>query len=579
MLRIVLLSLLLSSLPKQDLAADAAYVADETALLQTSVHNLKRTHEDAAPGRRKAELEQLKLFPFLDDIQLLANDNQEADGTEADDNKGTEGTISQYIQPPSEADDDKEAEDTKMLVDAKNATTDKKTPKNATTSGERTNNSTDRQTKSSTNKAAKNSTSASKKHAWENGKKPPEPEELEEHKPTTPWHLVKLDLWKFPLAMCLDGSPGSFYMQSSSSKRAQNKWVIHHEGGTWCALDVPSRLKGWKQVDHCLQRTSGALGTSTQNKPTPYDNRHIMETINNGELTANATTNPLMHDWNHVHVNYCDGGSFSGRNTTSQIVKACINNDTCSSKELHFKGNFVLEAVIQTLLEEHGLDKAKEAVLAGCGAGGLATYLHADKWHAALPEETFVVALVDSGFFLDWSMTTPEGEPRQFGRQLRSVFNLHNASGAMAWKCAENQNSLQEPLSDCFFPEHGSNFISVPVFARQSMVDTYQLSAELGCDFNKDDTPMLEQSINAYRKYLALAMNTSLLSQHQNGAFVSNCQYHCGHWNDLAIGGMDMSRAFSKWYSERYKAWERGMPASHPSMRLWQDREWSCPDC
>ena len=48
-----------------------------------------------------------------------------------------------------------------------------------------------------------------------------------------------------------------------------------------------------------------------------------------------------------------------------------------------------------------GLGAASDVVVSGCSAGGLATYLHVDRWAAALPKAK-VRGLPDSGFFLDF---------------------------------------------------------------------------------------------------------------------------------------------------------------------------------
>lgn len=390
------------------------------------------------------------------------------------------------------------------------------------------------------------------------------------------WKLHKLDLWKYPHAQCLDGSPGSFYLRNASNLLHRIKWAINLEGGSWCALDVPDREKGWKQMEHCLERTSRSLGSSIPLQETPDH-----ESTAKGVLSVDKELNPLMHDWNHVYVNYCDGGSFSGRNISATIVNDCTDASdpkTCSSKELHFKGNFVLEAIIDTL-KEHALQQATEVVLSGCGSGGLATILHADKLKAALPS-AFVSTLVDSGFFLDWSMSTPTGETRDFGDQLRSVFDLHNATGAMNEKCVEKQGQLGDPASSCFFPEHATSYMSVPTFAAQSTVDSFQLNAILGANFTSDNKAQLGETVNTYRRYMELAMNMSLLSQHQNGAFVSSCQYHCGHWDDIVIDGLHISSAFKKWHEGRLAVFEAAQPSSAGSaVRLWQSSEWPCTDC
>ena len=70
---------------------------------------------------------------------------------------------------------------------------------------------------------------------------------------------------------------------------------------------------------------------------------------------------------------------------------------------LHFAGSRILNESIRYLTTQHGLTQAKEVVVGGCSAGGLAVFLHADRWAAALPSVPRVVGRVDRGFFLDTS--------------------------------------------------------------------------------------------------------------------------------------------------------------------------------
>ena len=44
-------------------------------------------------------------------------------------------------------------------------------------------------------------------------------------------------------------------------------------------------------------------------------------------------------------------------------------------------------------------------------AGGLATYMHADKWAQAMPEGVRVAAMPDSGFFLDYQGLPADATP------------------------------------------------------------------------------------------------------------------------------------------------------------------------
>lgn len=68
-----------------------------------------------------------------------------------------------------------------------------------------------------------------------------------------------------------------------------------------------------------------------------------------------------MHDWNHVHVNYVDGGSFSG-NRSAPVFDATTN------QTLFFRGKRILRAVMLDLLSNRGMHSATEVVLSGCSA-------------------------------------------------------------------------------------------------------------------------------------------------------------------------------------------------------------------
>ena len=42
-------------------------------------------------------------------------------------------------------------------------------------------------------------------------------------------------------AVCLDGSPGGFYLRRGSA----NKWIVFHQGGGWCGSHGRSWGGGW----------------------------------------------------------------------------------------------------------------------------------------------------------------------------------------------------------------------------------------------------------------------------------------------------------------------------------------------
>ncbi|KAJ8448719.1 hypothetical protein Cgig2_010606 [Carnegiea gigantea] len=84
------------------------------------------------------------------------------------------------------------------------------------------------------------------------------------------------------------------------------------------------------------------------------------EEVFSGILSNNQSLNPDFYNWNRVKLRYCDGASFAGNSKF---------------------GN--------------------EALLSGCSAGGLATFLHCDSFTKFLPGNATVKCLSDAGFFLD----------------------------------------------------------------------------------------------------------------------------------------------------------------------------------
>uniref|UniRef100_M1BVB3 Pectin acetylesterase n=1 Tax=Solanum tuberosum TaxID=4113 RepID=M1BVB3_SOLTU len=97
-----------------------------------------------------------------------------------------------------------------------------------------------------------------------------------------------------------------------------------------------------------------------------------------------------FYNWNRVWVNYCDGSSFTGD-----------VEDVDPGNKLYFRGARILKAVLQDLSLK-GLQNAKNAILSGSSAGGLATILNCDKFKAFFSNDSIKVKCVASaGFFIN----------------------------------------------------------------------------------------------------------------------------------------------------------------------------------
>jgi len=137
-----------------------------------------------------------------------------------------------------------------------------------------------------------------------------------------------------------------------------------------------------------------------------------------------------------VFMKYCDGGSFSGNNAT-------VNS--YNNHPLYFRGFKILQAMRDDLFNNRGLkvrirsfppfgfswnsyfvsDRlfelqqfATDAVISGCSAGGLATFLHLDWWKANLANNTHVAGMPDSGFFLDFESPRQRFETTLYSQSL-----------------------------------------------------------------------------------------------------------------------------------------------------------------
>lgn len=76
--------------------------------------------------------------------------------------------------------------------------------------------------------------------------------------------------------------------------------------------------------------SKGGLGSSKSYPPTMN--------LGGGYFSTDPTQNPLMYNWNKVHMNYCDGASFSGNNDTVQVYQ---------NVSLHWRGSRIRENIVR----------------------------------------------------------------------------------------------------------------------------------------------------------------------------------------------------------------------------------------
>ncbi|KAJ0979440.1 hypothetical protein J5N97_014914 [Dioscorea zingiberensis] len=108
-----------------------------------------------------------------------------------------------------------------------------------------------------------------------------------------------------------------------------------------------------------------------------------------------------------------------------------------------------------------------QALLTGCSAGGLATFIHCDNFRALLPKQTIVKCLPDAGFFIDANDISGKRTLRSF---YHDVVHLQDLAKDLSKDCI----SKYEP-AQCFFPQDFIKYIRTPLFILNPAYDAWQV--------------------------------------------------------------------------------------------------------
>ncbi|KAJ0979442.1 hypothetical protein J5N97_014916 [Dioscorea zingiberensis] len=341
-------------------------------------------------------------------------------------------------------------------------------------------------------------------------------------------------------AVCLDGSPPGYYLLRGFGSGA-DRWVVHLEGGGWC-----------DSVKSCSLRARSHLGSSR------YFESHIPF---EGILNNHPSLNPDFYNWNKVKVRYCDGASMTGN----------VEDEFQNNTKLFFRGKRVWEAVMRDLLSR-GLANAKQALLTGCSAGGLATFIHCDNFRALLPKQTTVKCLPDAGFFIDANDISGKRTLRSF---YHDVVHLQDLANDLSKDCI----SKTEP-AQCFFPQEFIKYIRTPLFILNPAYDAWQVQHVLApstsdpqrrwqrCRLNihNCDSKLLE-ALQGFRTTMLNALS-EFQKNRDGGMFINSCFTHCQTHSNLTwhsptsprINNRTIAETVGDWYFDRREAKEIDCP-------------------
>ncbi|CAA0826385.1 Pectin acetylesterase 9 [Striga hermonthica] len=332
-------------------------------------------------------------------------------------------------------------------------------------------------------------------------------------------------------AYCLDGSLPAYHLDRGFGAGAHN-WLLQFEGGGWC-----------NDIKSCSERAPTRRGSTRFMTPVE---------VFSGILSNNASLNPDFYNWNRVKLRYCDGASFAG--------DAVYRN---GKSLIYFRGQRIWQAIILDLLPK-GLGHANKALLSGCSAGGLSTFLHCDDFTTYLPKNATVKCLSDAGFFLDSRDIAMNHSMRYF---YKGVVTLQGAAKNLNKNCTDSNYPEQ-----CFFPQYALPYIKTPFFILNSAYDVYQRNHILvppaadphghwyHCKLNPANCNTVQlNTLQGFRDYMIEKLRPFLENSTRGGMYINSCFTHCqtetqDTWfalNSPRINDKTIAEAVGDWYFGR----------------------------
>lgn len=340
--------------------------------------------------------------------------------------------------------------------------------------------------------------------------------------------LVNMTLVRNAGAYCLDGSMPGYHLHRGFGAGARN-WILQFEGGGWC-----------NDIESCLERAKTRRGS------TRYMNKRE---VFSGILSNNASFNPDFYNWNRVKLRYCDGASFAGDSK--------FDNGTSL---LYFRGEKIWQAIILDLLPK-GLQHARKALLSGCSAGGLASFLHCDNFTRHLPRNASVKCLSDGGFFLDIRDISLNHSIRSFYEDLISLQGIEQ-------NLEKNCTSSRYYPKQCFFPQYALRYITTPFFILNSAYDVYQFhhilvppSADMHGHWNRCKLNPAACNTNqihilqGFRHEMLAALSLFFRYSKRGGMFINSCFAHCQSESQDTWFAIDSPRVHNKTIAEAVGDW------------------------
>ena len=238
--------------------------------------------------------------------------------------------------------------------------------------------------------------------------------------------IIHRSLAKYSKAVCLDGTPASYYhtrLESAATHNNYRNYVIFLQGGGYC-----------HSLEACHQKCQKTECLCTSS--TAFTNE------NNGILSDDENMNPGFADYYKIKLPYCSGDIYVGRRPGS-----------ADSDGFSFMGREILNAMLSDMKDNTNIEKADNVIFSGSSAVGAGGAFNCDYLKTILPDVN-IWCVVDVAFFYPVNQsfaTDPDCED-----SLSTVLQ----KGSVLWDSPE---IVEFPLNGLWGSIHQYLFIGRPL--------------------------------------------------------------------------------------------------------------------
>lgn len=248
-------------------------------------------------------------------------------------------------------------------------------------------------------------------------------------------------------AVCNDGTQYAYYLEMGT---ATDKWILFQQGGSYC----------WNKATCDYRRSHDSTQMSAKQLPPSLN-------LADGILSDSLSENPYFATWNKIMLPYCTSDAFSGTVASSSW-----------DSSLSFLGSRVVPSVIADLKAKHGLvdHSSTTFVYSGASAGAVGMYPNIDVLSSSLLPASHVVAVIDSGWFMD---SSPLVAPNCSYQPLTCTVEHNLQMGDSAWNPSLDADCVAAKSAgerwQCMMGHYVEPYLSTSIFVFEWQYDLAQL--------------------------------------------------------------------------------------------------------